>query len=63
MLKDKQDNEWLDLCRQYTMKLLELQKVKTEGVGLFKPDEEKQTELYLINKSIEHLRRNKWKKI
>lgn len=57
----EEDIEILDLCREYTIKLLELQKVKTKGVNLFEPSKEKKCELAMIDKSIEYLRRNKWK--
>ncbi len=60
-LQSKEDSsEILDLCREYTIKLLELQKVKTKGVNLFEPSKEKKCELAMIDKSIEYLRRNKW---
>lgn len=57
----EEDIEILDLCREYTIKLLELQKVKTKGVNLLEPSKEKKCELAMIDKSIEYLRRNKWK--
>lgn len=59
----EEDNKILDLCREYTIKLLELQKEKTKGVNLFEPSREKKCELLMIDKSIEYLRRDKWKKI
>ena len=57
----EEDIEILDWCREYTIKLLEFQKVKTKGVNLFEPSKEKKCELAMIDKSIEYLRSNKWK--
>ena len=59
--KIEEDIKILDWCREYTIKLLELQKVKTNGVNLFEPSKEKKCELAMIHTSIEYLRRNKWK--
>ncbi len=59
--KIEEDIKILDWCREYTIKLLELQKVKTNSVNLFEPSKEKKCELAMIDKSIEYLRRNKWK--
>ena len=59
--KIEEDIKILDWCREYTIKLLEFQKVKTNGVNLFETSKEKKCELAMIDKSIEYLRRNKWK--
>ena len=59
--KIEEDIKILDWCIEYTIKLLEFQKVKTKGVNLFEPSKEKKCELAMIDKSIEYLRRNKWK--
>lgn len=56
-----EDIEILDWCREYTIKLLELQKVKTKGANLFETSQKTKCELAMIDKSIEYLRRNKWK--
>lgn len=62
MKENSRENiEILDLCRKYTIKLLEFQKVKTEGTNLFEPSGEKKCELAMIDKSIEYLRRDRWK--
>ena len=44
------------LCMEYTIKLLELQKVKIDTMELTNPSKEKKCELELIENSIKYLK-------
>jgi len=54
---DKKELDFEQLCKEYTIKLLELQRVKLNASDNIKPSEEKKCELELIEKSIKYLKK------
>lgn len=49
------ERELRKFCKEYIIKMLELQRVRLKGADLFKPDEIKKVELDLIEESLSYV--------